>query len=230
MFDWNEILNWWLPGCMFSDKDDWMIDGGTDSDHINDISDGALYIDSVESSTDNWISSDVDSKANNQKRLKGRDSHRERRLRDNVKRNRDSRRESFKTRSKDVPSHDESSLRQRLHGDVSPDKERIFQMRAISDIKRYEGLSRTQSDPRLRDLCREETHKRSNSSKNSSISRIDSDRCYYSSSSSVVSEKRSEGLSDYSSSKPNSSQRHHPSNTSSYQGSEGQVRINHSLS
>ena len=193
------------------------------------MSDGAIYGESAEreSSTDNWASSDLDSKANNQKRSSSRDSYKGRRFRDNVNkaRGRDSRQATIKSKSKDVPLYDESSFKHRLQADVSPDKG-VFPTRAIKDIRRYEGISRTQSDPRLRDLCREEFHRRSNSDKNGLLSRVDSEKTFYhSSSSSVISDKKSPGQSDYPSSHPFGSHRYHPSpsNTSSYQVSEGKV-------
>lgn len=204
---------------------DWLIDGGTDSDRVNDVSDGAFHGENhdFESSTD-MLSSDMDTRAANQKHTSRRDSYKERRSKDNVRRTKEYRRESLKIKHKDVPSYEENSYRHK-HKSNDSTYRTLYPARGVSDVSQYEGLSRTHSDPRLRDLRREH-HKRSNSDKMRSISKVDDELAYYSSSSSVVSDVRSPELKDYSTNHSSGSHRHtlSPSSISPYQGREEKVR------
>lgn len=209
---------------------DWLIDGGTDSDRLNDMSDGAFFGEhnDRESSTDNILSSDLDnSRAYNQKRAGRRDSYKERRSKDNIKRNRDRdhKRDSVKTKRKDVPSYEDSSFKHILGSDDFPESG-VCSARGVTEVEQYERLSRTHSDPRLRDLRREEYPRRSNSSKTRSFGRVEDETAYYySSSSSVKSDIKSPEQRDYSNNHSSDSHKQSvfPSNTSSYHGSEEKV-------
>ena len=71
-----------------------------------------------------------------------------------------------------MPLLEESSHRHRIKSAESTDKT-VCQARGVEDVRRYDGMTRTRSDPRLRDLRREEYHKRSYSDKWSSLGNID---------------------------------------------------------
>ena len=77
---------------------------------------------------------------------------------------------------KDVPFYDESSQRHRIKSAESADRT-VYQARAVEEMRQFKGMPRTRSDPRLRDLRREEYHKRSHSDKWSSVGKIDDMAC-----------------------------------------------------
>ena len=175
----------------------------------------------------------------------------------------------MRSKRQDVPFEEESSQRLRIKSAETSIDRTVHLARDLDETRRCDGIARTRSDPRLRDLRREEYHKRSNSDKWSSvgkiddmtydpgrpiksldgkdynyrarplskhldnktdsnastISKVDDDMAYYSSSSSVISDVRSSELRDYSSNHSSYPRRHilPPSSISPYQGVDEKV-------